>query len=114
MRNLGNWYIFGDSAYQTAGRCASYNNNEIFNRAMKLTRISIEWNYMTTVMLFPYVGDKRKFKILATDIVSHIYVVATFLRNCHSFYYGNETMHYFNVILPSSMLECYIKQTVSL
>ena len=114
LGNLRNWYIIGDSAYQTAGRCASYNNNQIFNRAMKSTRISIEWNYMSTVTLFPYVGDKRKFKILSTDIVAHIYVVATFLRNCYSFYYGNETMHYFNVILPNTMLECYIKQQVSL
>ena len=38
------------------------------------------------------------------------------LLNAGFNYYGNETMHfnYCIVILPSSMLECYIKQTVSL
>ena len=29
LRSLGHWYIFRDSAYQTAGRCASYNNKKV-------------------------------------------------------------------------------------
>ena len=113
MRNAGNWCIFGDSAYKEHSNCHSYRpGNREFNRAMKSVRISIEWNYMTTGSLFSYLRNKDKFKLLQSDYVSRIFVVAVILKNCHACYYGNLTMNYFNVILPDNFIHNYLNRIV--
>jgi hypothetical protein len=111
MANTG-WHLFGDSAYHDHSNVTSYGNDQMFNRAMKKVRISIEWNYMTTASLFSYVAFKRKFKILSSmaSAISRVYIVATLLRNIHACYYGNLTMNYFNVILPNNFVHAYINQ----
>ena len=108
MENLGEWCIFGDSAYRHHSRTHSYGVDGDFNGKMKSVRISIEWNYGTTASLFTFIGMKRKFKVYETAGVARIYIVATLLKNFHACLYGNQTMNYFNVVLQEDFLECYI------
>ena len=81
---------------------------------MKSVRISIEWNYMTTVSLFAFVGMEHKFKVFESAGIARIYIVATLFKNFHACLYGNQTMNFFDVILPDKFLEDYINQTISL
>ena len=108
MENLGEWCLFGDSAYRHDSRTHSYGVDGEFNGKMKSVRISIEWNYGTTASLFTFTGMKRKFKVYETAGVARIYIVATLLKNFHACLYGNQTMNYFNVVLQEDFLECYI------
>jgi hypothetical protein len=80
IRRLGrNWVIFGDSAYKDQSNCHSYREGDAaFNHAMKSVRISVEWSYMTTGSLFPYLKNTGKFQLLDSDIVSRIYIVCIF------------------------------------
>jgi hypothetical protein len=113
MRNAGNWIVFGDSAYKDHSNCKSYRPGEnAFNHAMKSVRISIEWSYMTAGSLFPYLKNKSKFQLLASPIVSRIFIVCMILKNCHACYYGNLTMNYFNVILPDNFIYHYLNRIV--
>jgi hypothetical protein len=109
MENLDDeWYIFGDSAYRNHSRTHSYGTDADFNQKMKSVRISIEWNYGTTASLFAFVGMKSKFRVYETAGVARIYIVATLFKNFHACLYGNQTMNYFNVVLPDTFLECYM------
>jgi hypothetical protein len=92
--------------------CASYGTDAVFNSRMKSVRISIEWNYMTTVSLFAFVGMEHKFKVFESCGVARIYIVATLFKNFHASLYGNQTMNYFGVILPDNFLASYINGTV--
>jgi hypothetical protein len=108
--------VFGDSAYGVDTHFRSYIKNSCtslqkqWNRSMTSVRISIEWNYMATASLWPYVGSKRKLKILQSTRISRIYITATLLRNFHSCLYGNETSKYFGYVFPEDFLETYINQ----
>jgi hypothetical protein len=78
---------------------------------MKSMRISIEWDYMITVSLFPYISMEHKFKVYELARVARIYIVAILLQNFHfACLYGNQTMNYFNIILPDNFLQAYIGQ----
>ena len=114
MAELGEYKIFGDSAYRGGNHshCASYGTDAEFNSRMKSVRISIEWNYMTTVSLFAFVGMEHKFKVFESCGVARIYIVATLFKNFHASLYGNQTMNYFGVILPDNFLAAYINGTV--
>jgi hypothetical protein len=114
MSELGELKIFGDSAYRGGNHshCMTYGEDPEFNARMKSVRICIEWNYMTTVTLFAFVGMKHKFKVFESAGVARIYIVATLLKNFHCCLYGNQTMNYFDLLLPNEFLEAYINQTI--
>jgi hypothetical protein len=82
-----------------------------WNGAMKHVRISIEWNYMTSAALFPYIKEINKLKILESNIISRVYIVVTLIRSMYSCIYGNETSHYFGYIFSNDFLEKYMTQT---
>jgi hypothetical protein len=112
--------MFGDSAYKRRSHLTSYAKTAegvpldahfvAWNNAMKKIRISIEWNYGTTGMLFKYVLCARKMQLLKSDYVSKVYTVATLFRNFHVALYGSQTSNYFNIIMPNDMLQKYILQ----
>ena len=81
-----------------------------FNSQMKIVRISIEWNYMITVSLFPYISMEHKLKIYESAGVTRIYIVAILLKTVHACPYGNQTMNYFNIILSDNFIQAYIGQ----
>ena len=110
MAEFGEYKIFGDSAYRGGNHshCSSYGQDAGFNSQMKSVRISIEWNYMITVSLFPYISMEHKFKVYESAGVARIYIVAILLKNFHACLYGNQTMNYFNIILPDNFLQAYI------
>ena len=113
--------IFGDTAYKRRSHITSYviqNNDQdlqaffvSWNRCMKEVRISIEWNYGCTVSLFKYLVTNQKLKVFESSTVSRIYTVATILRNCHIALYGCQSTNYYDISIPTDMLERYITQT---
>ena len=78
---------------------------------MKRVRISIEWNYCTTASLFRYVCNKRKLKLLESNTVSKVYIVATLIRNLHVEHYGCQTSNYFGITIREGFVENYLNQT---
>ena len=104
MENSEEWCIFGDSAYRHHSRTHSCGVDEDFNGKMKSVRISIKWNYGTTVSLFTVIGMKGKFKVYETASVARIYIMATLFKNSHASFYGNQTMNYFTVVLQEDFL----------
>ena len=103
---LGEHKIFSDSAHRGGNHshCASYGTDAVFNSRMKSVRISIEWNFMTTVSLFAFVGMEHKFKVFESCGVARIYIVATLFKNFYASLYGNQTMNDFRFILPDNYL----------
>ena len=108
--------IFGDSAYPTMSHVRSYishpnitDEEKLWNHKFKSVRISIEWNYMVTASLFQYIITSSKLRLMASNNVAKVYTVVTLLRNCHVALYGSETSNYFDVVMPSNMLEQYMQ-----
>ena len=100
--------IFGDSAYKIQSHIFSYitgenvaNTSKLYNYAMKSVRISIEWNYGFTASLFKYFLQEHKLRLMKSERVTKVYIVATLFRNFHVF---NLMEQYPN------FLEKYIKQ----
>ena len=72
---------------------------------MKSMHIFIEWNYVTTIRLFPFIGMEHKFKVFESYGVARIYIVETLFKNFHAALFGNQTVNYFGVILPEGFLK---------
>jgi hypothetical protein len=115
LHNLSRLGAYGDSIYPHLSNILSSWRNEANtprmieeNNAFKSVRISIEWNYMVTASLFKYLGRYEKLKVLGSNNVSKVYIVATILRNCHVTLYGSITSNYFELVIPFNMFEQYI------
>jgi len=108
--------VYGDSIYPHLTHVTSCWKGENvsdeqrkLNGLMKSVRISIEWNYSVTSNLFGYLKNFNKLRLLTDCNCAKIYIVATFLRNCHVCIYGSISSSYFNLLLPSDMLEQYLQ-----
>lgn len=71
------------------------------NRMMSKMRISNEWDYAVTANLFPYVKDKKAYKLRKNKMCGHYYIVATLLRNAHMCLYEGLTSSYYNCPTPT-------------
>lgn len=116
--NERQYIIFGDSAYRTQSHIRSYfhgpmvnNSTRKWNNALKSVRISIEWNYGFQATLFRYLLNQNKLKILKTQNVAKVYTVTCLFRNFYIAVYGSQSSNYFDLHLPSTMLDCYINQS---
>ncbi len=105
---------FGDSIYVFLSNIRTYwpFGREHENRAMKKLRVSIEWNYMSTAMLFQLLQSWQKLRILDGENVRRLYIIGTILRNCHVILYGCQTSSYFNLVMPDHILEAYVNGTM--
>lgn len=74
---------------------------------MKTVRIAIEWSYGNNTLLFKYVQNTEKLKLMQSDHVQKVYVAAALFRNIHLALYGGETSNYFKVTLSAEVLEQY-------
>ena len=107
--------MYGDSIYphlshltsSFRGDCNTSQTHE--NNTYKSVRIAIEWNYGVTANLFHYLKNIDKLKLLHNDNVSKVYTVCVLLRNCHNALYGGISSNYFNIVIPSDMLERYLR-----
>ena len=80
---------------------------------MKSVRISIEWNYGFTATLFKYFLHEHKLRVMKSERVTKVYIVATLFRNFYVSLYGCQTSNYFNINLLEeypNFLEKYIRQ----
>ena len=111
--------IFGDSAYKFREHLFTYFSREhaqglaeLLNYALKAVRISIEWNYGHTGLLFKALSNIDKLRALAGNEPNalKLYTVATLFRNFHVWLYGSQTSNYFNIHFsnPEMMLSKYI------
>ena len=79
------------------------------NHFMKSVRIAIEWNYGATSNLFHYLRNVEKLKLMRNEHLTRVYFVCQLLRNCHVALYGGIESNYFNISLPTNMLEMYLR-----
>ena len=70
------------------------------NETMAVLRIAIEWHYGELCKLFPFLDYKSNLKIRLQPL-SDLYFTATFLRNCHTCLYENNTSRYFDCKPPT-------------
>ena len=103
----GNLCLYGDQAYPLRPNlmCPFRGNNltvrqQEFNNSMAKLRISVEWTFGNVIKLFAFVDYKKNHKLLLQPIGKY-YIVASFLTNCHSCFYGNQTSQYFNIDPPN-------------
>jgi hypothetical protein len=109
---------YGDSIYPhfshmrsclRVGGVGALDEDEVVdNDSYKSVRISIEWNYMNTSNLFRYLKIFNKLRVMKSTVVCKIYILCTILRNCHIALYGGISSNYFDIFLPSDMLEKYM------
>lgn len=107
-----NYKLFGDSIFPTS-KCIVTNrtlepHTEVAQEALASVRISIEWDFGSTLALFPHLSVIKKMQLLKSPLVL-IYFAATLLRNCHTCSYGSCSSAYFGLTPPS--LESYLRCT---
>ena len=71
------------------------------NKAMKKSRIAVEWDFGVTSNIFPFTQVWSNLKLLQHPDASLYYFVATILRNAHNCLYGGITSRYFECLPPS-------------
>ena len=108
--------IYGDSIYPRLSHLHSSwrhagatQDQKRENKAYTKVRIMIEWNYGITGSIYSYLRNHDKLRLLASNIVSKVYTVATILRNCHVCMYGCETSMYFGLTFEDDFLERYMQ-----
>jgi hypothetical protein len=116
---------FGDNAYQRDSHmnyyklkhyakvlsAAEFKKFKDWNDRMKSVRITIEWSYGVTASLFKYVQTPEKLKLMQTDHLQKVYVVATYLfRHIHLALYRGKPSNYFNVRLPDNFVRTALYQ----
>jgi len=108
--------MYGDSIYPRMSnlRSAWKHKNQtrgqkLENKVMKSVRISIEWSYGAISNLFHYLRNIDKLKVMRSTHLAHVYMVCSLLRNCHVALYGGIESNYFNLTLPSNMLELFLR-----
>ena len=94
--------LYGDPAYpQSAYLFGGYRNagngtpQAAFNTAMSAIREPVEWSFKEIIAQFSFLDFKTSLRIFKFPVAKY-YVIAAFLTNIRSFYYGNQTATYFN------------------
>lgn len=89
------YHIFGDKGYSQRWRirCPVEGNNlgpheRMYNEAMAGVRVAVENGFGEVSKFWALVNYKRTQRIQCSPIAKH-YVVAVFLTNCRSCFYGN-------------------------
>ena len=108
------YYIFGDRGYDHGhpGLMVPYKGAAIspaeraHNQVMSKMRQPVEWSFGKIVVYFAFIDFKKNQKIYHQPVASY-FIIATFLTNVHSCYYGNHTSQYFSC--PTPKLDDYLK-----
>lgn len=66
----------------------------LFNNAMKILRVAVEWGFQKIITLFAFLDFKKNQKLLLQDLES-MYKVGMLLTNCHTCLYGSQVGDYF-------------------
>jgi len=113
---IGIWFAFGDSIYPWLSNIRTYHKHQdkterqrMENRLFKSVRIAIEWSYGAISNLFAYLRNLSKLRLLRSKRLLHIFFVCVLLRNCHVALYGGIESNYFDIVIPSDMLEQYLQ-----
>jgi hypothetical protein len=93
--------IYGDGAYpHSAVLQLGYRGNQLspteqeFNSIMSSLRVSVEWSFGKTVRYFGFCDFSKNQKVFLQS-VSKMYVVSTFLTNCHTCVRGSQVSSFF-------------------
>jgi hypothetical protein len=104
--------IFGDMGYpQNDVLFAPFKkvvlsaDEQWFNDNMKVVREPVEWSFGKICSLWAFLDYKKGVKV-GQGNAGKYFQVATFLTNCHSCLYGNETSQFFKTEAPE--LEDYL------
>jgi hypothetical protein len=96
-------FIFGGFQNPPDGsRKAQWNSN------MSSVRESVEWGFAYINQQWAFVNFRKALKIYKTPVAKY-YVVATFLCNLRTMFYGNQTMSFFDCAGDSMSIDEYLQ-----
>ena len=100
-QNTTIYCLYGDPAYAESlwvkkgfNRPNEGTPEALFNKAMSSVRECVEWGFNCIVQQYMYLDFKRDMKMFKSPIAAY-YIVAAFLQNIRTTYYGNITTNYF-------------------
>lgn len=101
------YVLYGDPAYPITNfliapfreRSLTEEQN-LFNQRMSNVRECVEWTFGKVSTLFAFVDFKKNLKINLQPVAEY-YLVATFLTNCHTCFYGSQTSSFFSLEPPT-------------
>lgn len=106
--------IYGDAAYPVVSHVMRGHKGRnltaaqrIENQAMSKVREGVEWAFQKIATVWAFTDFKKNLKIFQNP-VGKIYIVAAFMKNCHTCLYGSLTSEYFSCLPPS--LEEYLSE----
>ena len=100
-QNTTIYALYGDPAYRESlwikkgvHRPAEGTPEAEVNKSMSSVRECVEWGFNCIVQQYSYFDFKRDMKMFKSPIAAY-YIVATFIINLQTTYYGNITTNYF-------------------
>ena len=102
------WYLFADAGYALSPWIMTpYKGNlnagqRLFNKDFSKVRVAVEWGFGRIVALFPFIDSPKQQQVLLSSCgLGRQFIVAGFLTNCRTCFYGNTTSKRFDVSPPS-------------
>lgn len=98
--------LYGDPAYplkdylQSPIRNPTTVNEQLFNARMSSVRECVEWGFGKIIQNFAFLDFKKNLKVLLQP-VGKLYIVGSFLTNCHTCLYGSQTGEFFGLQPPN-------------
>jgi hypothetical protein len=86
--------------FSALSRCLKIFNNHILFHHLHLITNNLEY-WKPYFPMFPFVKDKKSYKIMKNKICSKYYIVATILRNAHMCLYEGLSSSYFSCPTPN-------------
>ena len=100
--NDGVFSLYGDPAYpQSLYVFGGYKNpppgsaQAHWNTEMSKVREVVEWGFANIIKIWSFLDFRASMMVFKSPIAKY-YIIAAFLSNCRSCFYGNQTMQYFD------------------
>jgi len=102
LQNHGIFSLYGDPAYpQSLLLFGGYRNpcpgsrEARWNTEMSKVREVVEWAFANLIKNWAFLDFRASMMVFKSPVAKY-YMIAAFLMNCRSCFYGNQTMQYFD------------------
>ena len=102
LQNHGIYSLYGDPAYpQSLLLFGGYRNprpgsqEARWNTEMSKVREVVEWAFANLIKNWAFLDFRASMMVFKSPVAKY-YIIAAFLMNCRSCFYGNQTMQYFD------------------
>jgi hypothetical protein len=102
LQNYGVYSLYGDPAYpQSLVLLGGFRNprpgsrEAQWNTEMSKVREVVEWAFANLIKNWAFLDFRASMMVFKSPVAKY-YIIAAFLMNCRSCFYGNQTMQYFD------------------